>query len=222
MKQQRNTVIGLVLLSCAALALIEAVVRPGYVLKSLCKILLFGGSAAFYALRYRRDLLKTLLSRSQLHHALVLAAAVYGGILAGFFLLRPFIDLDSISRALMEKERISAANFLFVALYISLCNSFLEELFFRGLAYLTLREFCSHRFAFGFSALVFALYHIFILHGWFSLWMFALLLLGLFIGGSLFSFLDRKGSLYPSWMVHIAANLAINTVGLIMFGILPL
>ena len=220
--KQRNSVLFLVILSCAALALIEAVIRPGYVLKSLAKVLLFGGSAAFYALRFQPDLLRKLLSRSQLRHALWLAAAVYCGILGGFFLLRPFIDLDSISAALMEKERISAGNFLFVALYISFCNSFLEELFFRGFAYLTLRDFCSHRVAFGFSALAFALYHVFIFHGWFSLWMFGLLLLGLFIGGCLFNFLDRKGSLYPSWLVHIAANLAINTVGLIMFGILPL
>lgn len=219
---QRNTVLFLVILNCAALALIEAIIQPGYVLKSLAKVLLFGGSAAFYALRFQPDLLRKLLARSQLRHALVLAAAVYGGILGGFFLLRPFIDLDSISAALMEKEHISAGNFLFVALYISFCNSFLEELFFRGFAYLTLRDFCSHRAAFGFSALAFALYHVFIFHGWFSLWMFGLMLLGLFIGGGLFNFLDRRGSLYPSWLVHIAANLAINTVGLIMFGILPL
>ena len=48
---------------------------------------------------------------------------------------------------------------------------------------------------------------------------FALCMTGLFLGGLIFSALDRRGSLLPSWLAHAGANLAINTVGLFMFGL---
>ena len=51
----------------------------------------------------------------------------------------------------------------------------------------------------------------------------ALLLLmvaGLTAAGLLFDWLDREGSLFPSWLVHMGANLGTNTVGFILFGIL--
>ena len=42
-----------------------------------------------------------------------------------------------------------------------------------------------------------------------------------FAGGCIFNFLNEKcGNIYPSWLVHLCANLAINTVGFILFGIL--
>ena len=72
-----------------------------------------------------------------------------------------------------------------------------------------------------FSAAAFAAYHVAILDGWFSWWVYGLCMLGLFLGGLIFNYLDRRGSLLPSWLAHAGANLAINTVGLIMFGILP-
>ena len=65
------------------------------------------------------------------------------------------------------------------------------------------------------------MYHIAMMIGWFSLYLFALILVGLFIGGFIFDWLDEKtGTLYPSWFVHMFANFAINTVGFILFGVL--
>ena len=72
----------------------------------------------------------------------------------------------------------------------------------------------------GFSAAAFAAYHVAILDGWFTWWVYGLCMLGLFLGGLIFNFLDRNGSLLPSWLAHAGANLAINTVGCIMFGLL--
>lgn len=210
----------LVLLCCAAMAVMEAVIQPGYVLKSMSKIVFFGCSITLYSLMCRDHSIRSLFCRSDLRHAVVLGVGVYVLLMGGFFVLRPLIDLQAIARGLLEKEQITAANFLFVALYISICNSFLEELFFRGFAYLTLRKYWSELSAQIFSAAAFALYHVFILRGWFSAWIFALALAGLFVAGLLFNFLDRKGSLFPSWLVHGSANLAINTVGLIMFGMI--
>lgn len=217
MKRQSIFLINLTLFSCIAMALVETLLQPGYAIKSAIKIALFLGSAGVYFLRFRSDAPKALLGTAGLLPAAALGAGLYGFLLLMFFLFRPFIDLDAIARGLLTKEGVTAGNFLWVALYISLVNSFLEELFFRGLGYLTLRRHMDPRLAGVFSALAFAAYHVAILDGWFSWWMLGLCLTGLFVGGLIFNALDRRGSLLPSWIVHACANLAINTMGLIMF-----
>lgn len=220
MNRSRSVIPVLVVVCCAVMALVEAVIQPGYVLKSVCKVLLFGGCTGLYALRSGDPAIRRIFSRAGLKPALALTLCVYALLLGGYWILRHFIDLDAIAAGLREKENLHAGNFLPAALYISLCNSFLEELFFRGFAYLTLRAHWAELPARIFSAAAFALYHVFILTGWFSPVLFALVLGGLFAAGLLFNRLDRQGSLFPSWLVHAGANLAINTVGLMMFGLL--
>ncbi len=217
MKNHRTLIPLLVFLCCAAMAIMETVIRPGYGLKSLSKAIFFGCSIALYGLMCRNKCIGSLFKRTNLRRALVLSIGVYVLVLGGFWLLRPFIDLNMISQNLAGKEKITSENYLFAALYIVICNSFLEELFFRGLAYLTLQKYWPKSAAQLFSAAAFSLYHVFILRGWFSPWLFFMALSGLFIAGLLFNDLDREGSIFPSWMVHASANLAINTVGLIMF-----
>ena len=49
----------------------------------------------------------------------------------------------------------------------------------------------------------------------------ALLMFGLIVGGLIFNALnDKLGNIYPSWFVHMAANFAINSIGLILFDII--
>ena len=199
---------------CAAMWLVETVIQPGYLVKSAIKVTLFLGAVLALA-----DL-RRLFSPAGLGRVLWMGAGVYAVVLGAFFLFRPFLDLDAIAAGLVGKEGVSRENFLWVALYISLVNSLLEELLFRGLAYLGLR--CRSRFAGVFSAAAFSAYHVGILSGWFSWWIYGLCLLGLFVGGLIFNWLDREGSILPSWLVHAAANLAINTIGAIMFGMIPL
>ena len=206
------------LLACAAMSLIEAVLMPPYALKILLRVLLFAGAPAVYFLRFPEESPRELFSSASLCMALFLAAGSFLVLLGGFFQLRAFIDLDAIAAGLTENQNITRDNFLFVALYICLCNSFLEELFFRGFGYLTLRRHWGEGPAQGFSAAAFALYHVTILSGWFPLWLFALLVAGLFVCGILFNLLDRKGSLFPAWLLHASANAAINLIGFFMFG----
>ena len=210
--KRRNGIYLAVALCCAGMILVETVLRPGYLIKSALKLVLFGGTVLVF--RPRR-----LLTRAGARTGVWLGAGIYAFILAAFFLFRPFIDLEAIAAGLLGKEGVDRGNFLWVALYISLVNSLLEELLFRGLAFLELRRHT--RFAGVFSAGAFAVYHIGILNGWFSPWIYVLCLAGLFAGGLIFNRLDRRGSILPSWLAHAAANLAINTVGLMMFGILP-
>ena len=48
-----------------------------------------------------------------------------------------------------------------------------------------------------------------------------LIIFALFVGGVILNILDSKcNTVYHAWIVHIFANLAINTIGMILFGIL--
>ena len=207
-------------IACILMALTESLLSPGYAGKAIIRILLFGGTVAVYCIRFRNRELHALFSPGQLKSALLLSAAAFGVILGGFMLLRSWIDLEQIAAGLISGKNINPRNFPLVALYICLVNSFLEELFFRGFGYLILRRHWGEAPANCFSAATFALYHVSILSGWFPLWLFLLMLLGLFVCGLLFNRLDRRGSLYPSWLLHVSANAAINLIGCRMFGIL--
>ena len=213
--KQKQQILCTIVLICLSMAFVEAVLQPGYAVKSAIKLLLF--AAAVCALGDVRRWFR----REGLGLGLLLGGGIFAVILLAFLLFRPFLDLDAIAAGLLGKEGISRENFLCVALYISIFNSLLEELLFRGLGYLELRRHAPEGFAMVFSAAAFAAYHVAILDGWFTWWVYGLCMLGLFVGGLIFNYLDRRGSLLPSWLAHAGANLAINTVGLIMFGILP-
>ncbi len=136
-------------------------------------------------------------------------------------LLKDVFDFSAITGALTGNIGVTRDNFVFVSLYISFVNSLLEEFFFRGFAFLTLKKLSTRRFAYLFSAAVFSLYHVAMMIGWFSVEVFVIVLAGLFAGGLIFNFLNEKsGTIYPSWFVHMFANFAINTIGFMLFGIL--
>ena len=157
--------------------------------------------------------------RQSLKLSAALALGVFLFLTVAYMLLSPWLDLSAIPEKLRLSD-ITAENFPLIAAYITLGNSFLEELFFRGFAFLTLRKYSSERFAYLVSGITFALYHVSILEGWFHpAWM-GLFIVGLAVGGMLFDWLDRKGSLWCGWFVHMSADLAIMLIGMRMFGIL--
>ena len=142
-------------------------------------------------------------------------------ILIGYFAVKPFFDFSGIAEKLTQNAGVTADNFLFVSLYISFVNSLLEEFFFRGFVFTNLKQLRSGRFAYLFSSILFAAYHVAMMTDWFEPVAFAVVMAGLFAGGIIFDFLNEKsGTVYPSWFVHMFANFAINTVGFILFGII--
>ena len=157
--------------------------------------------------------------RTSLKTAGLLACAVFLFLTVGYMLLAPWIDLSAIPEKLRYSD-ITAANFPLIAAYITLGNSLLEEVFFRGFAYLALRRHTGEPFACLFSALTFALYHVSIMDGWFHPIWFVVFIAGLAVGGMIFNLLDRKGSIWCGWLVHMAADAAIMLIGMRMFGIL--
>ena len=105
-------------------------------------------------------------------------------------------------------------------LYISIVNSFLEEFFFRGFSY-TLLKSRGRAFAYTICSIVFALYHVAMMIGWYDWWVFSLAIVALFGAGIIFHLLnERTGTIYTSWIVHMCSNLGINTVGLLLFGMI--
>ena len=220
--KSKHTLLLLILLCTAVVSIIDGIIMPGYVVKSAAKLVLFGLVPVLYA-RWAGIPLRGLLQmeKRDLRRVLLLAAAIFSLILGGYFVLRGFVDFSGITESLTTNAGVSREIFPFVAVYIPLVNALLEEFFFRGFAFLTLRRFVSAKFAYGFSAVVFALYHVSILQGWFSPAIYALAMTGLAVGGLLFDWVDsRAESLLPSYLVHMSANLAINTVGLILFGLI--
>lgn len=212
-----------VLISCAAMAFVDGVIEPQYAVKSAVKLVFFVGLPLLYMFLSRDEaMLRMMKPKGKgVATAVAVGIAVYAVIVGGYFALRGVFDFSAVTASLASGEGVTKENFPVVAVYISLCNSAAEEIMFRAFAYGVLRRTLGERAATFFSALAFALYHIAIMSGWFSPVLFALLLIGLMAGGIIFNFADgRADSVYPSWIIHMFANLGINTVGLVLFGIL--
>ena len=222
-KNRRNAygVMLLVLIGCGIMAWVEGVLRPVYPVKSALKIAVFLGCAGLYTLLSGdRGPFRVLRRAGAVRLAAPLALGVLVFLLGGYALLSPWLDLSTIPENLAAKEGITRGTFPLAAAYITLCNSLLEEFFFRGFAFLTLRRAGYGKLAYGFSALAFALYHVSITSSWGALGLILLMVAGLTAAGLLFDWLDREGSVLPSWLVHMGANLGTNGVGFLLFGIL--
>ena len=214
-----------VILFCIIMAFVDGVLKADYFAKSAIKLVLFLGFPAIYSAFDKDISIRPLFipkKKGMLLSAL-LAVGVFTVILGGYLLLRGVLDFSAITSQLTGNIGVTKDNFVFVSLYISFVNSLLEEFFFRGFAFLTLKRISSSRFAYLFSAAAFAIYHVAMMIGWFSIGLFLLVMAGLFVGGLIFDFLnDNSGNIYPSWFDHMFANFAINTVGFILFGIIKI
>lgn len=202
---------------------VDSYINPSYLIKSIIKVVLFLlipmvlgefkriEALGFFRISNKKSLLKTL----------GIGIFVYLGIIFSYFILSSFIDLEIIKSILENSLKVNRGNFILVAVYISFINSFIEEFFFRGYLFLDLLKYKGRGFAYVYSALIFSIYHVGIMGGWFNPVIFILALLGLFAGGLIFNYLNEKNSnILNSYVVHMMANLAINTIGLMMFDII--
>ena len=219
MKQWRIPL--LVGLACLIMGIVDAVIQPGYMMKSLIKMILFSLLPVLYGL-YQKE--KTMLrfmkgDKKGIFSALGLGVILYFVILGAYFIFRNIFDFSALTSSLNKTTGVNSENFIWVAIYISFVNSFLEEFFFRGFAYLTLKKEISKRVAMIFSSATFSLYHIAMMIGWFGVPVVLLSLAGLFVGGVIFNRIDeKKETIYLSWLIHMFANFSINTIGFILFA----
>ncbi len=224
-KQATLSIILVVILGCIIMALVEILIVPNYFTKSLIKICIFLLLPLIVCIKERAISFKALFkgSKKSIFFALIFGIVVYVFILGAYFILGPFFDFSMVTTNLQNNLGVTKENFLFVALYITSVNSLLEEFFFRGFSFLSLKQVSSRKAAYIFSALAFAIYHVAIMNNWFTPPLFILLIVSLFIAGLLFNYLnERFDNIYVSWIVHMSANLAINTVGFILFGIIKI
>jgi len=221
LKTQRNIIIAFTAFACFCMGLVDAVIQPGYVIKSIIKLLLFLLLPTFYSLYDRKCNLRKILipNKKGIITALLLGVGVYAVILSAYFIFRNIFDFSSLTASLTAGTGVNKRNFIFVALYISFINSLLEEFFFRGFSFLSLKELSSRKLAYTVSSLMFAMYHIAMMIGWFALPVVLISLVGLFAGGIIFNYFNEKyNNIYISWLIHMFANFATNTIGFILFN----
>lgn len=217
-----KAIILLMVVCCLLMLATEIMLDISYWTRSVIKTVLFLTAFLGGCLLLKVDILALFSFRSGKKALLSvgLGLLVFGVIWGAWLLLSMFIDPAAIAASLMKNMQVGADNFIWVFLYICLFNAMLEEVFFRGLGFLVLRRFLPGWVSWVFSAGIFAVYHMAMLRGFFSPVLYVLALAGLFVGGLLFNWLDSaQDSLMPGWLVHLFANLAINTIGLTVVGL---
>lgn len=221
MKKQGIIIILITIFACLCMGIVDAVIQPGYFIKSVFKLVLFLGLPLIYTCFNKDFDIKSLfkLHKNGLFTALGMGIILYGVVLGAFFLFRNIFDFSKLTTSLTSSTGVNKNNFIFVAIYISFINSFLEEFFFRGFAFLKLKNQIPKKWAYSISALLFALYHIAMMIGWFDFLVVLLAIIGLFIGGIIFNFFNEKyNNIYLSWIIHMFTNFATNTIGFILFN----
>ena len=224
MKRKRQYVIVTTVVCALVMAFVDGFVQPPYFVKSGAKAVVFLLPTLWYYRQFRAwEQLRALfvLNKRELAVALGLGIGAFGVIIGGYALISRFFSLNEAILTLTADGGVSPDNFLYVSTYIALVNSLLEEFFFRGYAFLSLKTLASRRFAYIFSAVLFAVYHVGMVSGNGNplIWGGALILLT--AAGLILNALNEKsGSIVTSWLLHMCANLAINAVGFYVFGML--
>ena len=216
---------GIVLLGVIAVTVIDLFIQPPYAVKSALKVLLFSAMPVAYSLFDKQLELKSLFrlggGKKGIIEAVLWGSGVFAFIILAYILIGRFFDFTQITGNLEQSMGIDRDNFVLVALYISFCNSLLEEFFFRGFACLKLQQYVSRRTAYMFSSLSFAAYHVAMMWVAFEPPLVALAFAGLVVGGCLFNYFnERYGNLYISWLIHMGANFAINGIAMTLFDII--
>lgn len=206
-------------LASLLLFLIEQVWNWDYIYKTGVKWVLFIGLPVLFILKIKRSTLKESLNLKHLRLkdlsiGFLLGSICFVIVWLAFLITKSFINLDGIIADLID-QGINAKNFIFIGLYISFFNALLEEFFFRGYVFLNLYPE-RPKLAYWFSSVLFGLYHVGIFFTWFNPYVMALALFGLILVGFVFNYLDTiSKNFLNSYLVHVLADLAIISIGLI-------
>ncbi|MFT7615443.1 MAG: membrane protease YdiL (CAAX protease family) [Candidatus Woesearchaeota archaeon] len=207
---KKNQVL-LLLLGLIVLTFMEMSSSISYFLKITAKLLLF----VMIPLRFLRKHI-TFLSIKNVSKKTILYCHLTGIVIAGLILgvyklLFSHINFTQVAYQLEATTGVTPTNFLLIGAIIVFLNSFIEEFFFRGILH---KKFGMYK-----TSAIFAVYHISIFVMWFSWWISSIALVGLFVGGIIFSKANEKSkTIYPGWIIHMWADIAIIVIGLQMFG----
>ena len=204
-----------VIIACVVMAIIETVVEPTYFIKSVLKIIFFLLVPLFIIKMQKEKVLADSFSldKKSVVKLSALGIIIYVIIMTAFYLTKGIFDYSSLVNSLSADQNVSQDSFIRIALYISFCNSLLEEFLFRFVAFIKLSEYITKKVAYIFSSCVFALYHIAMIGSSFPLPLLLLALVGLAIGGGIFNYVDDESrNIYNSWIIHMFADFAIMTI----------
>ena len=213
------TTIVISILCCGVMMLTDGVWTPCYAVKSVIKIALFLGLPYLASLVDKGMMFRELfkVKKQGFKMAFILGIALFGLILGAYSLFSKFVDFSGIVTSLEQNVGVDKGNFMFVALYVSLVNSMLEEFFFRGFVFGNVKQSYSRKAAYLYSSFLFAAYHVTMMVGWFPTIILVLVIASLMVGGMIFNYLNEKyDTILVSWFVHMFANFSINTIGFIL------
>jgi uncharacterized protein len=222
----RKYIISSTLIACIILYIIEQRVQVNYAIKTLLKLIFFTAIPAIYIKYVKKESLEVsyrlkVLNKGKLKVGLLSGILFFVIVISAYYVVQGEIDLNSIAEELQNKLKVTPMNFIFIALYITFGNSFLEEFFFRGFIFLNLYKLNSKKTAYVYSSLLFGIYHIGIFRTWFNLPITLLALFGLISVGFLFNWMDTKSENFlNSWIAHIFADTAVMLIGFRMFGMI--
>ncbi len=206
-------------LICALLAFIEHGLEINYAIKTVSKISLFFLVIWLYArlfddFRFRDVLSLDKLNKQDWLRLLFLGVLSAGVVLVAYLLLSPYFSVHQIKHDLTSRLGITATGFIFVGIYITFVNSFLEEYFFRGFIFFHLPR----KIGYFFSPLLFATYHIPMIALWFSPVLIGACFIGLWGIAMVFHKVNEKNrTIWSSWIIHICADIMIIIIGMTLF-----
>ncbi|SRR6056297_1621981 len=224
-KTQKRIIIAYSLTAVLLLYAVEQILMPGYIIKSISKIMIFfvGPSLLYKALgKKKKNSFFAKKGSVSLKRIVFFGAGAFASVMAAYELLRGQINPEIIIGELERALEVNAENFIVVGIYIIVVNAAIEEIFFRGFVFLNLKNNSQGErfFAHGYSALLFSVYHLSIFKTWFDVKLIAVAILGLIAAGIFFNCIDEKNeTIVYSYMVHACGDAAIILIGLRMFGL---
>lgn len=215
MKKNGKFIMLYVIICCLLMAFIEIIIEPNYLIKSLIKIFVFFGIPFMIMKLLKIKILDNFkINREDFIRLLKIGIIIFLFGMISYLILRNFFDFTKLTKSLLVDQHVSKTQFILVAIYISFGNSILEEFFFRLVSFIKLNEYCDRKIAYIFSAFMFSIYHAAMIGMSFPFPLTILSLVGLFILGIGFNYLDEKDkNIYNSWFVHMFCDFAIMTVG---------
>lgn len=214
-KKKTIEIIIFIITCCAIMAFVETVIEPTYVIKSAIKAVVFLLLPLIFARVADIKLFdhSFALNRKSIIKLLALGCCIYAIIIGAYALTKNIFDYSVLVESLSTDQNVDGDRFVWVALYISFCNSFLEEFLFRFVSFIELLKYTSRKLAYVFSSVIFAVYHIAMLGASFPPILLFLVVIGLAVGGCIFDFVDEKSdNIYNSWIIHMFADFAIMTI----------
>ena len=164
-----------------------------YLFTTIVKILLFVG----VPLLIRHNFKNVLVKKDSKKWMILCGAGAFfiaAIIIIGYNVLKEQFN-PSMLLISLEKQGVTESNFILVFTNIIFINAFIEELFFRGYIFFSLKE-KNKKEAYIISSVIFALYHVTMLSGWFNPFIFILCMTGLFAGGICFCYAYRYLSVF--------------------------